>query len=522
MADLGRQAARGTAVTLVAQSGRFVLQIGSLIVLARLLTPEAFGLVAMVTSLIGIAELIRDFGLSSAAIQAKHLSHDERTNLFWINVAIGTVCAMLAVVFAPLIADLYHEQRVYSIVLALSGLLVVSGVTTQYRADLSRNLQFRALAGVDLSAQALGVTVAIMAAVLGAGYWAIVAQQITFVVVTCALSILFSRWLPGLPKRRTSVRRFIRFGTSVLGTQLLGYATNNVDNVAIGAVWGPGPLGNYSRAYQLLMVPINQISDPIRRVILPILSRVHDDPPKYQRYVEKTQHVGTYALGPAFAIAAGLATPLVAVLFGPQWLDVGPIFVALAVGGVFRGVGLVTYLAFLSSGKVGQQFRMYLVARPLMMVMILAGLPWGPVGVAIGHSSAFAVYWIASLIYLGRVTGLDVKRLFRQVVIALLTISLPAGLLAYGSSQLVDRPLAKYRARRLTRGGVYVRRLRRITRQAGRSPSSPPSAPPGPLIALTPRVVLALVLDRDEFEDASQKPEAGGNLAGARRATPDV
>ncbi len=188
MADLGREAARGTAVTLVAQSGRFVLQIGSLIVLARLLSPEAFGLVAMVTSLIGIAELIRDFGLSSAAIQAKHLSHEERTNLFWINVAIGTVCAMLAVVFAPLIADLYHEQRVYSIVLALSGLLVVSGITTQYRADLSRSLRFHALAAVDFSAQTLGVAVAIIAAVLGADYWAIVAQQVTFVVVAlCAV-----------------------------------------------------------------------------------------------------------------------------------------------------------------------------------------------------------------------------------------------------------------------------------------------------------------------------------------------
>ena len=202
----------------------------------------------------------------------------------------------------------------------------------------------------------------------------------------------------------------------MLGTQVLGYATNNIDNVTIGAVWGPGPLGSYSRAYQLLMVPINQINDPTSRVILPILSRVHDDPPRYQRYVEKAQHVGTYALGPAFSVAAGLAAPLVAMLFGPQWSAGTPIFVALAVGGVFRGDGLVTYLAFLSSGQAGRQFRMYLITRPLMMGMIVAGLPWGPVGVAIGHSTAFALYWVASLIYLGRVTGLDVKRLFRQAV----------------------------------------------------------------------------------------------------------
>ena len=112
MVDLGRAAARGTAVTLGAQAGRFALQIGSLVVLARLLTPEAFGLVAMATSVLGVAELVRDFGLSSAAVQAKHLSDGERTNLFWVNVGIGTACALLALGAAPLVARLYGDPRV--------------------------------------------------------------------------------------------------------------------------------------------------------------------------------------------------------------------------------------------------------------------------------------------------------------------------------------------------------------------------------------------------------------------------
>ncbi len=434
--DLGRAAARGTAVTLGAQGVRFVLQIGSLVVLARLLTPEAFGLVAMVTSVLGVAELIRDFGLSSAAIQAKELSDKEQTNLFWVNVGIGTTCACLAILAASLIATLYGDDRVRPVVVALAGMLVVSGVTTQFRADLSRELRFSALGVVEVVAQASAVTVAIVAAARGAGYWSIVAQQMTLVVTTCALSAALSRWRPGLPSRRTSIRRFVRFGSNVLGTQVIGYATNNADNVALGAVWGAGPLGAYSRAYQLLMVPINQVNDPMTRVVLPLLSRVHDDPAVYQRYLEKAQRVGTYGLGPLFSVAAGLAAPLVALLFGPQWTAVTPVFVALAVGGVFRGVGLVTYWGFLSSGQTGQQLRMYLVARPVMIGIILAGLPWGPLGVAIGHSTAFALYWLVSLGYLGRVTRVDRGRLFGQAVRALLTISLPAGSLAYAGTLL--------------------------------------------------------------------------------------
>lgn len=439
--DLGRAAARGTAVTLAAQSGRFVLQIGSLVVLARLLSPEAFGLVAMATSVLGVAELVRDFGLSSAAIQAKQLSDAERTNLFWVNVAIGTGCAVVALVGARPIAALYGDPRVAGVVLALAGLLVVSGITTQFRAELSRDLRFGALGVVELSAQAAGVAVAITAAALGAGYWSIVAQQGTVVLTTCLLCVLACAWRPGLPRRSTSVRRFVRFGSHVLGTQVLGYATNNVDNVGIGAVWGAGPLGVYSRAYQLLMVPINQVNDPMSRVVLPVLSRVQDDLPTLQRYVEKAQRVGTYGLGPLFGVAAGLAAPLVALLFGDQWGAVVPVFVVLAVGGVFRGVGLVTYWGFLARGRADRQLRMYLVTRPLMIGMILGGLPWGPVGVAAGHSAAFLVYWVVSLVTMGRATGLDAGRLLRQALVALLALTLPLGLLAHLGTRLVDGAL---------------------------------------------------------------------------------
>ena len=438
MAELSHAAARGAAVTFVSQGARFVLQFGSIIVLARLLTPEAFGLVAMVTAVIGVAELIRDFGLSSAAIQAKDLSDQERTNLFWANVGIGATCALVAFVAAPLIVLLYGDSRVRPIVFALAWLLIVSGVTTQFRAELSRRLRFKALAVVDVFAQMLAIAVAITSAILGAGYWAIVAQQATMVIATCLLSVAFCRWRPRLPRRATSIRRFFRFGGGVLGTQVLGYATNNVDNVGLGAVWGPGPLGVYSRAYQLLMVPINQINDPMTRIVLPILSRVQEDRQTYQRYVAKAQLVGTHVLATAFSLAAALSVPLVAILFGQQWSAVAPIFAVLAVGGIFRGIGLVTYWVFLSRGLAGVQLRMYLLTRPLMMAIILAGLPLGSVGVAAGHSLAFACYWVFSLSYAGRVAGIRAKPLFSSALRSLALISVPAGILAFLATLIVN------------------------------------------------------------------------------------
>lgn len=441
--SLARQGARGAALTLVSQAVRAALQVGSLLILARLLAPEAFGLVAMVTTVLGVAELLRDFGLSAASIQARSLSDAERSNLFWLNVAVGFGCALLAVLAAPVLALLYDEPRVAAITLALAGLLVVSGISTQFRAELSRGLRFRALAAIDLGALLLAVSTGVTAALLGAGFWAIVLQQAVLVLAVCLLSVGLCRWRPGRYRRGTPVRPFVRFGGSVLGTQLLGYATNNVDNLGIGIVWGAGPLGAYTRGYQLLMVPLNQINDPIARVTLPILSRAYEDRATYQRYVEKAQLVGGYLLAPFFAVAGALAVPLVAVLLGPGWSSVGPIFAALAVGGVFRGLGLVTYWIFLSSGQAAAQLRMYLITRPVMIGLILAGLPFGPFGVACGHSLAFLGFWVVSLSWATARAGLDRRRLFGQALRCLLLVALPPAALAWGASQLAATPGAQ-------------------------------------------------------------------------------
>lgn len=461
-AGLGAVAARGAGITLGAQLVRFVLQFASLIVLARLLTPYEFGVVAMVTAITNVMEIIRDFGLSSAAIQAKELNNAERTNLFWVNTAIGTGCALFVTLGAPIVVRIYGTSVVGPIVLSLAWLFVLSGINTQFRAELSRSLRFKALALTDIAAQAGSIATAIMLAALGAGYWAIVGQQISLVVLTCVTNVLLCRWRPGLPSRSASIRRFFGFGGGVLGTQVIGYATNNLDSVSIGIYLGSGPLGLYSRAYQLLMVPLAQINNPITRVVLPILSRVQDDDELYARYVRKAQLVGCYLLASVFAIAAGVSGPLVTLLFGPKWSGIAPIFAALAVGGIFRGIGQISYWMYLSRGRSGEQLKLYLVARPVMIGMMIAGLPWGPVGVAIGHSIGFFLYWIVSLWSAGRCVGISTRPLFIQAIRTLVVMSVPAGGFAYLGSVLVHPAIASL-SLGLVFGGTYLALIARLS-----------------------------------------------------------
>jgi PST family polysaccharide transporter len=441
-AGLGDRAARGSSIVLGTQALRAVLQFGSVIVLARLLTPSQFGLVAMVTAVIGVADLVRDFGLSSAAIQAKDLSDPERTNLFWVNLAFGAVCTVATIACAPLIDAAYHRHDLRPIILGLAWVFLISGANTQFRADLTRSMRYGRIAMSDVLSQIVGIAVAVVLAVLGQGVMAIVGQQVSAAVVALGLNIISTRWLPGRPQRGVSLRRFFRFGTSLFATQLLTYFTKNVDNIALGIYSGPVQLGLYSRAYQLLLAPLNQINGPMTGVALPVLSKIREDKERFERYLSQAQLVACYLTATIFAVAAGLAHPLVAILFGPDWAGVAPIFVILAVGGIFRSIQQIAYWAYLAQGKTGAQLRMIVVTRPIMIVIILAGVPWGPIGVATGHSVAYFLFWIVSIRHMGKHTGIDTAPLIRNALIAVVLVCAPAGVVAFAVSLLPVGALA--------------------------------------------------------------------------------
>ena len=278
---------------------------------------------------------------------------------------------------------------------------------------------------------AIGVGTAVLLALSGAGYWAIVAQLVVVAVATLVLSALMCRWHPGLPRRDVSIKRFFRFGGGLLGTQLLGYATKNVDSIAIGTMYGSTTLGFYNRAYQLLMTPLNQINAPLTNVALPVLAKVQDNPVIYGRYLAKAQLIGGYVTASALAVSAGVAEPLITVAFGEQWPAVAPIFALLAIGGIFRSVAQICYWVYLSHGLTGAQLRLYLFLRPAVIVITLAGLPWGAVGVAAASSIGFLVDWVVTLWHVHRVAGVDSMMLLRNSLRAILLFGAPAGLLAF-------------------------------------------------------------------------------------------
>jgi PST family polysaccharide transporter len=434
--NLGDVAAKGAGVTLAVQVGQTVVQIASVIALTRLLTPTDFGLVGMVTAIVGIAAIVQDFGLSMAAIRAPSVTAAEQTNLFWANTALGLLCGGLVAASTPLIVAAYREPRLTPIVPVLSVIFVVSGVGAQYSAMLAREFRFKELGIVAMSAQVISVAVAIVVAASGFGFWAIVVQQICYASLVTGGNAWSTKWLPRLPVRGVTIRPFLRFGTGVLGTQSIAYATKNIDNIAIGAVWGAVPLGLYSRAYQLMLAPLNKINAPMTRVALPVLAKVQDDDGKFLRYLSRAQVVACYLTASVFAVIAGLAQPVVDLLFGGQWRAMAPLVAILAIGGIFRSVAQVAYWAYLARGAAGKLFRQRLLTGAITMALILAGVPWGAFGVAVACTVAALASWLIAMIHVASAVHIDARRLLRHATSVIVCVALPCGLAAWGASLL--------------------------------------------------------------------------------------
>lgn len=408
---LGGRGARGAAVTVAGQGVKILVQVLSVVLLSRILSPGDYGLIAMVTAVIGVADIFRDLGLSTAAVQSRTLTERQRTNLFWINAALGLGLAVGVFYLAPVLAALYGQPELVGIGQALALTFLLNGLATQYRADLTRRLLFGRLAVADVVAAVSGLALALGAALAGAGYWALVVQQLGQYGVMLALVVVGGRWRPRLPSRGTEMGGLLRFGWHMVGTQVIGYVANNADSVLIGARFGAGPLGLYNRAFQLLMTPLTQVRAPITQVALPVLAAVQDEALRLACYVRHGQLVLGYTLVAGLGLVVGTAPQLVSTLLGDSWQEAAPLLALLAVAGAVQTLGLANYWVYVACGLTGALLRYSLIQATVKIACVVIGSSWGVVGVAAGYALAPLLTWPLSFWWLSRSTSLPMRPL---------------------------------------------------------------------------------------------------------------
>jgi O-antigen/teichoic acid export membrane protein len=385
--DLGERSARGGAVTLAAQVFKFLLSTVATVILARLLTPQDYGLIGMVAIFVSFVSMFQYLGLSTATVRWSKLDHQQVSTLFWVNLALSTAIMLLTVASAPLVAYFYKEPRLIWITIGYAITIIFSGMAIQHEALLSRQMRFAALAIIEVVSILIGLVSAIVAAWYGAGYWALVLNQLVMTFFTAAGVWVACKWRPGLPAFNTGVRSMLSYGSNLTGFNVSVYLTRNLDNLLIGKVWGAYQLGLYSRAYQMLLMPMQQINAPIGAVAVPALSRLADSPDRYRKaYLKILEKIALITM-PGIVFMIATSDWLVLFLLGPQWRETARIFMLLGIAAFIQPVTKTSSWLFSTQGRSGELLRWGLIAGIIAVTSIVIGLPWGAVGIA----SAYAI-----------------------------------------------------------------------------------------------------------------------------------
>jgi PST family polysaccharide transporter len=413
--DLRSRSVRSVVRVAAANGGEFALRLVSTIVLARVLVPEHFGLISMVTALTAIAGQFSQLGLSTVTVQRRDITHGQVTNLFWINVAIGAGLTALFCGLAPMIASFYADGRLVVIAMAVSTAFLWAGLTVQHEALLFRQMKQAQAAFIRLAASALSVSLSIALAVSGYGYWALVWQEIARGFFTAVGVWLFCPWRPGFPDRNEDIRGLLKFGADLTLTQLFYAVIMNIDRLLIGRLFGASPLGLYRQAQQLMMAPVDQLNGPIGSVAQPALSILQDDPARYRRYYQKMVFLIALTTMPLAAFAAVYAYDVTLLCLGAKWIDAAPFLRIFALAAFVRPVLGTAGTVLITTGQSRRLVSITFVSQVTLLVFTAAGIPWGAQGVAFAQLLTPVVLLLPNLRYSFAGTPIGLGTFFQAV-----------------------------------------------------------------------------------------------------------
>jgi O-antigen/teichoic acid export membrane protein len=391
------------------------------LVLARLVLPEAFGLVAYASVFVGFIELFLDQGFSAAIVQLPQLEDEHLDTAFWFNLLTGGLFTAVGVVVSGLVAKLFDEPRLAPIVAWLSLSYLLGAFSRVQEAILRRDLAFRRLAVRSLTATSISGVVAIIIAFLGFGVWSLVVKTLAFGLVSGAVLWRVSNWRPCFHFSRRHLQELFAFGISMVGSNIAGFLSRRSDDFLIGYFLGPVALGYYTIAYNLLMIMTELVVVVPNAVLFPAFSRLQAERARMERSFYEVAQVMSIVAFPLFLGVSILAPEVVLVLYGENWSPSIPVTQVLMLIGILHSAFYVYGSVLNATGKPSWRFGILSFIAILNVVGFAVAVQWGIVAVAAAY---VIVSYLASPLYfhlVRRLTGVSSRTYIRQLVPALVS-----------------------------------------------------------------------------------------------------
>lgn len=371
-----------------------VTQFAIMVALARILGPEAFGLIGMILVFSGFAHVFGELGFGAALVQRETLEPRHWSSVFWLNASAGLVLTALFAAGSPLVAAFYDEPMLVPLMLALSVQFALAGVATVHRARLQRAMDFRKLSLIQVTVPVLAGGVAIGLALSGFGVWSLVGQSLFNRVAQTLALWAATRWVPAPRVDWSAIGDLWTFSSNLLGFRLLNYGSANLDNLIIGKLIGAEALGIYGRAYGVMLKPVQRTTTLLNSVMFPSLSRVKHDVALVRAVYTKSIRVIALVSVPMYLGLIGVADPFVRVVYGTEWLDAVPVIQILCIAGTKQPVGATCGWLYTSQGRTDLQFKWGIIKVAALVPCLLVGSLWGLNGVAWGFVvQQYAMWW---------------------------------------------------------------------------------------------------------------------------------
>jgi PST family polysaccharide transporter len=393
-----------------------ILQLGTTVVLARLLSPKEYGLLGMVLVFTGFANYVADMGLGASIIQKTTLSDRHLNSVFWLNTATGLALSVIFVLAAPLVARFYGEPQLYLLTVAIAPNFVLGSLNVVQNALLDKALNFRIKFWIDVVAALASGLVALVLALRGWGVWSLVGQSLALTTVRVLMMWIQSSWRPAMAFDFSAIRELMRFSGHLTGFGAVFYWSQNVDKLMIGRWIGSNALGIYTLADKLMRLSLANVNDVTSSVMFPALSSIQGDVEAVKRAYLRATRMTSLIVFPMMIALGVLAEPAILVIYGSKWRESIAILQLLCVAGVSLSTYSTAGWIFMSQGRTDVLFRLGVYATVVRAIEVLIGAHWGLVGVAWAFViGGYVFIWYPTWAGAGHLVNLSFVALLRNV-----------------------------------------------------------------------------------------------------------
>lgn len=391
------------------------------IIIARILTPQDYGIVGMLTIFMAICQAFVNSGFSQALVRKIDRSEEDNATAFYFNIVVGIASYVIMFLAAPWIASFYNQPILTSITRVVALNLILSSFCIVQQAQLTINIDFKTQANISIISTVLSGIVGLSFALLGYGVWALVVQGLISTIVQSVLVWIFVKWRPRERFSKESFHNLFGFGSKLLASGLLDTIYNNLYVLVIGKVFSASTLGLYSRATSLAQFPSSNITGIIQRVTFPVLATIQDEDERLRDNYRRLLRMSAFIIFPLMTLLAAVAQPLIQILLGEKWLGCVIYLQILCFSMMWYPIHAINLNLLQVKGRSDLFLKLEVIKKIMGVIILAVTIPIGVVAMCIGQVVASILSLVINIHYTGKLIHLGFIKQMNDLIPILLS-----------------------------------------------------------------------------------------------------